>query len=82
MKSVMSVKAMIETYVNFELSEETWEMFINMRCHYLISYDTWMAFCNKCKGWAMADSGDAVIDTDNNDKIVYIRDSEGFLVKA
>ena len=82
MKSVISVKAMIETYVNFEISEETWQMFYNMRCHNLISYDTWSAFYNKCKGWAMADSGNAVIDTDNNDKVIYIRDSEGYLVKA
>ena len=82
MKSVMSVKAMIETYVNFELDEDTWEMFYNMKFHNLISYDTWEAFYNKCKGWVMDDSGDAVIDTANNDKVIYIRDSEGYLVKA
>ena len=82
MKSVMSVKAMIETYVNFEISEHTWEMFYNMRCHNLISDDTWTAFYNKCKGWVMADSGDAVIDTANNDKVIYIRDDLGYLVKA
>ena len=82
MKSVMSVKAMIETYVNFELDEDTWDMFYNMKSHNLISYDTWEAFYNKCKGWVIADSGDAVIDTANNDKVIYIRDSEGYLVKA
>ena len=81
-KSVMSVKAMIETYINFELSENTWEMFYNMNCHNLISYDTWTAFYNKCKGWVLTDNGDAVIDTDNEDKIIYKRDKDGFLVKA
>ena len=82
MKSVMSVKAMIETYVNFELNEDTWDMFYNMSCHNLISYDTWKAFYNKCKGWVMTDSGNAVIDTANDDKVIYIRDGEGYLVKA
>lgn len=81
-KSVMSVKAMVETYINFELSEDTWEMFYNMRSHNLISEDTWTAFYNKCKGWFLTDNGDAVIDTNNDEKIIYKRDSDGFLVKA
>ena len=82
MKSVMSVKAMIETYINSELSGETWQLFYNMKCHNLISYDTWTTFYGKCKGWVMTNSGDAVIDMDNDNKIIYIRDSEGYLVKA
>lgn len=81
-KSVMSVKAMAETYINFELSNETWEMFYNMTCHNLISYDTWTAFYEKCKGWVLTDNGEAVIDTDNENKIIYKRDNDGFLVKA
>ena len=81
-KSVMSVKAMVETYVNFELSEDTWKMFYDMKFHNLISYDAWLAFENKCKGWVLNDNGDAIIDTDNDNKIIYKRDSRGFLVKA
>ena len=81
-KSVVSVKAMVETYVNFELDEKTWVMFYNMRCHDLISHDTWTKFYTKCKGWTLTDNGEAVIDTDNDNKILYKRDSNGFLVKA
>lgn len=80
-KSVMSVKSMIETYVNFELSEETWEMFYQMANHNLISSETWNNFFMKCKSWTMSDNGDSVIDCDNN-MIVYKRDESGFLVKA
>lgn len=81
-KTVMSVKAMVETYINFELSDETWEMFYNMHCHNLISYDTWTAFYKKCKGWVLTDNGDAVVDMDNDNKVIYKRDNDGFLVKA
>ena len=81
-KSIMSVKQLVETYIKFELSENTWEMFYNMSCHNLISYNTWTAFYNKCKGWVLTDNGDAIIDTNNDDKIIYKRDNNGFLVKA
>ena len=81
-KSVMSVKSMIETYVKFELSEDTWNMFLQMANHDLISYETWTNFFMKCKGWVLSDNGDAVIDFDNNDMIVYKRNEYGQLVKA
>lgn len=81
-KSVMSVNSMIETYVNFELSEDTWNMFLQMANHDLISYETWTKFFMKCKGWVLSDDGAAVIDFDNNDMIVYKRDDFGHLVKA
>ena len=80
-KSIMTVKSMIETYVNFELSVETWEMFYQMANHNLISSETWNKFFMKCKSWTMSDDGDSVIDYDTN-MIVYKRDELGFLVKA
>ena len=80
-KSVMSVKSMIETYVNFELSEDTWDMFYQMSTHNLISFETWNQFFTKCKSWVITDDGDAIIDYDNN-MIVYKRDELGFLVKV
>ena len=80
-KSIMSVKSMIETYVDFELSDETWKMFYEMYKHNLISDETWNKFFMKCKSWAMSDNGDSVIDYDTN-MIVYKRDEFGFLVKA
>lgn len=80
-KSVISVKSMVETYVNFELSEDTWNMFYKMACHDLISSETWNKFFMKCKGWVISDDGNSVIDSDN-DMIVYKRDDSGYLVKA
>lgn len=52
-KSVMSVKSMIETYVNYGLDSTTWEMLYNMTCHNLISHDDWMKFANTCGGMAV-----------------------------
>lgn len=80
-KSVMTVKSMIETYVKFELSEDTWNMFLQMANHDLISCETWTEFFMKCKGWVLSNDGDAIIDFDNNDMIVYKRDDSGHLVK-
>ena len=81
-KSVISLKSMIETYVNFELSQDTWDMFYKMAAHDLISSETWNKFFITCKGWGISDNGDSVIDSDNDDMIVYKRDELGFLVKA
>ena len=81
-KSIMNVKSMIETYVKFELSEDTWNMFYQMANHDLISFETWNKFFMKCRGWVLSDDGDAIIDSDNNNMIVYKRDAFGYLVKA
>ena len=74
---MMSVKKMVETYVRFECSEETWNMFYMMHMHDLISYDNWKKFYEKCKGWYVTEDG--IHDVDNDDKLVYIRDDNGFL---
>lgn len=81
-KSVISLKSMIEIYVDFDIGEDTWEMFYQMATHNLISSETWNKFFMTCKGWVLSDDGDSVIDTDNNDMIVYKRDDSGFLVKV
>ena len=81
-KSVMTVKSMIETYVKFELSEDTWNMFLQMAIHELISYETLTKFFMKCKGWVLSNDGNEIIDFDNNDMIVYKRDEFGHFVKA
>ena len=80
-KSIMSVNSMIETYINFELSEDTWEMLYQMAAHDLISSETWNKFFMKCKSWVLTDDGDAIIDYETN-MIVYKRDELGSLVKA
>ena len=81
-KSVMTVESMIETYVKFGLSEDTWNMFLQMATHDLISYGTWTKFFMKTKGWVLSYDGDTVIDFDNDVMIVYKRDNTGHLVKA
>lgn len=75
---MMSVKKMVETYVRFECSEETWNMMYMMQCHDLISYDNWTKFYNKCKGWYVTEDGTGIRDSENNDNLVYARDAEGF----
>ena len=76
---MMSVKKMVETYVQFECSEETWNMLYMMCCHGLISDDNWKKFYDKCKGWYITDTG--IHDSESNDKLVYARDTDGYLVK-
>lgn len=76
----MSVKKMVELYVTYELSEETWSMMYQMRCHGLISYENWVKFYEKCKAWHITDDGQSI--EDENGKIIYTRDANGFLVKA
>ena len=81
---MMSVKKMIELYVNYGLDQDTWEMLYEMRCHDLISYDNWMKFADTCKGWEFNpdDNGLTIIDTDKDNKVVYKQDENGFYVKA
>lgn len=77
---MMSVKKMIELYVSYELCEETWDMLYKMAMHGLISRDNWTKFWETCKGWSLDEDGRHIIDGD--EKVVYKRDGNGFLVKA
>lgn len=81
---MMSVKKMIELYVNYGLDQDTWDMLYKMRCHDLISYDNWVKFYETCKGWEFNpdDNGLTIIDTDKDNKVVYKQDKDGFYVKA
>lgn len=82
-KSVITVKSMIETYVNYGLEESTWEMFYNMRCHNLISNEDWNRFYETCKGWQYDEGiGHTIIDTARDCKVVYKMDEQGFYEKV
>lgn len=82
-KSVMNVKYMIDTYVEYGLDCKTWEMFYNMRCHNLISDNDWMKFANTCSGWAYDDNdGLTIIDANDDCKVVYRADEQGFWIKV
>ena len=77
---MMSVKKMIELYVTYELSEETWNMMREMTYHGLISLDNWDKFYNRCKDWYMNDEMSAIVD--GNGKVLYQRDDQGYLKKV
>ena len=77
---MMSVKKMIELYVTYELSEETWNMMREMTFHGLISNDNWHKFLEICKDWRMDDEMAAIIDSNN--KVFYKRDEQGYLKKV
>lgn len=82
-KSVITVKRMIETYVAYGLSEDTWKMFYNMYCHNLITNDDWNKFFNTCRGLQFDnDDNFTIIDTDNNDIVVYEADEYGMFHKV
>lgn len=77
---MMSVKKMVELYVAYDLSEDTWKMLYNMSNHGLISRDNWSKFFDKCKGWTMSEDGQSILDED--ERTIYKRDSQGFFVKV
>lgn len=78
--SMMSVKAMIELYLRYNIDENTWDMLYQMRCHELISYENWKKFYETCKDWAFDESGDNVVDAEGNE--LYHYGEDGFLVKT
>ena len=77
MRSVLSVRNMIDMYVCYGLEEETWDMLYNMTLHGLIDAENWKNFYNICAGWRR--EGSAIID--ENEKVVYA-DVQGYWVKA
>lgn len=80
-KSIISVERMVRIYVDYELNEDTWKMFYNMRLHNLISEKTWSEFCETCKDWNISENGQQYI-ADGNGCIIFIRDDNGFFVEA
>ena len=81
-KSIMSAESMIETYVRDSLDKTTWEMFYNMACHNLISYDDWIKFANVCGGWRFDNKGFNIIDTNDECKVIYNLDDRGKWIKV
>ncbi len=76
----MSVKKMIELYVAYELSDDTWNMLREMSYHGLISRDNWNKFFDKCKSWTFTEDQQSI--EDGNGKILYTRDEQGFMEKV
>lgn len=68
----MSVKKMVEMYIQFECGDNTWEMFYQMYLHGIIKYENWKKFFDKCRGWEC-------VRNDQNFPM-YICDSDGSIV--
>ena len=76
----MSVKRMVDLYLNYGLDNDTWSMLWEMANHGLISRENWIKFFEKCKDWEMDDDGNAVIN--GNGEVLYRYDGNGNLVKV
>lgn len=80
-QSMMSVKAMIDLYIRYNLSEETWGMMYSMTCHGLISDDNWKKFFDTCKGWEFAGEDETEV-IDENGKVIFRYDELGCLSRV
>ena len=83
----MSVKKMIEMYVNYGLSDETWDMMYQMSIHGLISRENWVKFFDTCKDWTWSDDEKDFINGNNvivngDGKVLYFYDENGNMKKA
>ena len=68
---MLSVKKMIELYVNYGVDGGTWKMLYAMMCHGLISRENWIKFSNTCESWI--NEGNTIIDGEGN--TVYVLDN-------
>ena len=75
---MMSVKRMIDLYVEYGVDEDTWNMLYEMTIHGLISRDNWIKFFNICASWFI--DGDAIRDGDG--LMVYRIDEKGLWKKV
>ena len=79
-KSVMSVRAMIDMYVEYGLEEDTWNMMYEMAFHGLISRENWSKFYETCRGWTFDEEINGIYDS-KTDTVVYLYDANGNLHK-
>lgn len=77
----MSLKKMIEIYVEYGVDNATWEMFHKMACHGIISQDTWSKFYNKCHAWYFDEEVNGIVDSET-EIVHYLYDDKGHLHKV
>lgn len=58
----MTLKKMVDLYLKYNVSDDTWNMLREMTFHGLIPRETWCKFFEKCKGWRV--DGDYIVDGD------------------
>lgn len=73
---MMSVKRMIDLYLSYCLSDDTWNMLWQMCFHGLISYENWNKFSAECHSWTVDGELNAIIDGETG-KVVYLYDEMG-----
>lgn len=74
----MTVKTMIELYVQSGLSKSVWNALFNMMILGSISRNNWIRFRDKCGEWSI--DGDAI--RDEYDDAVYRRNENGLWMRA
>lgn len=75
----MSVKKMVDLYLNYGLDERTWNMLYEMTCHGIIPADNWRKFHEKCADWSFSEDGNEVLNAYGD--VLYHYDDNGYLVK-
>lgn len=70
---MLSLKKMIELYVQYGVERETWDMLYSMYRHCLISEDNWMKFVDKCEDWEC--NGNIITNCEG--VVVYRTDDNG-----
>lgn len=70
MKKALTLKNMIETYVNFSEDQreldKMWDAYYQMACVGFIDSVTWDKFSALCHGWFFDEDACAIFDADDN----------------
>lgn len=64
----MTLKKMVQTYVNFECDPDVWKMISMMHLTGLITYEQYNKFYEKCKGYTFNKDDRTV--RDENDMVI------------
>ena len=78
----MSLKRMIDIYLEYWLDYDTYHMLWQMACHKIIKEETWARFVKITENWVLGgEHGQSVIDKRTGD-VLYQMNEDGYLVKV
>lgn len=77
----MNAKKMEEMYVYYGLDEDTWNMFVAMRRHGIISETVWNRFYKRCKDLEFGEADGVIIHAETG-CAAYVMDDCGAWNKA
>lgn len=81
----MTLKKMVALYLDYEISDDTYEMFRQMALHGLIKQDMWDRFWRLVKSWAWVDDIEYVIGDvhpDGSYTVIARRNADGRMVRC